>query len=315
MVHLVNLETFVYTAELGSFTAAAQALEIPKSTVARRVARLEAELGVALVQRTGRTLSLTDDGMALFEQCAVSLREIHSAKDMFVDSAAHPAGKLVIALPVDASASAGLIGLVTAFSLKAPSVQVELRATRVNQTGVDLLEDGSDVVFALSAGALDQGEPVDVDYVISRRLGRIPMGLVASPQYLEVHGMPSSISDLHTHRCLAIAAPFNTRWLLRDSADCEEVVPITAAIISNDPSALTALVLAGAGVAVMPYHASQPYVEQGLMRPVLERWSPHSLQLHLQWLRSRFLAPRVRAFVDHVQANLGHLPWLQTSGL
>jgi LysR family transcriptional regulator, regulator for bpeEF and oprC len=313
-VHLVNLETFVYVAELGSYTAAARALEIPKSTVARRVERLEAELAVALVQRTGRVLSLTDDGRALFERCAVALREIHSVKYTIADSTARPTGKLTIALPVEASASAGLIELITAFSLRWPGVQVELRGARVNQTGLDLLEGGSDVVFQFSAEGLDQPRPVDVDYVISRRLGKIPMGLVASPKYLNVHGVPRSIADLQAHRCLTVAAPpYSTHWLLRDTANREEAVPLTPVMISNDPGALTALVLAGAGVTIMPYHASQPYVEQGLMQPVLERWSPQPLHLHLQWLRSRHLAPRVRAFVDHVQAHVGEVRWVLRS--
>jgi DNA-binding transcriptional LysR family regulator len=313
-VHLVNLETFVYVAELGSYTAAARALQVPKSTVARRVERLEAELGVALIQRSGRVLSLSDDGRALFERCAVSLREIQSIKYTLLDSVARPTGKLIIALPVEASASAGLIELIARFSLEAPGVQVELRGARVNHTGLDLLEDGSDVVFQFSPEGLDQRRPVDVDYVISRRLGKVPMGLVASPKYLEVHGVPRSIADLQAHRCLTVATPpFNTHWLLRDTANREEVVPISAVMTSNDPGALMGLVLAGAGVAVMPYHATQPYLEQGVMQQVLEQWSPPPLHLHLQWLRSRHLAPRVRAFVDHVQAHLGDVRWLLAS--
>lgn len=312
-VHLVNLETFVYVAELGSYSAAARALEVPKSTVARRVERLEAELGVALVQRTGRVLSLTDDGRALFERCAVALREINAVKFTILDSTARPTGKLIIALPIEASGSAGLIELITSFSLKSPGVQVELRGARANQTGLDLLEDGSDVVFQFSAG-LDRRGPVDVDYVISRRLGEVPMGLVASTKYLEAYGVPSSLADLRAHRCLSVATPpYNTHWLLRDAANREEEVPLSPVMISNDGSVLTALVLAGAGVAIMPYHASQPYVEQGLLQPVLEPWALHPLQLHLQWLRSRHLAPRVRAFVDHVQAHLGEVRWLRTS--
>lgn len=310
IVHLVNLETFVYVAELGSYSAAAQALQVPKSTIARRVERLEEELGVALIQRTGRVLSLSDDGRALFERCAVSLREIHSVKDTLMDSTARPTGKLIIAMP---TASAGLIELVTEFSLKCPGVQVELRGARVNQTGLGLLEDGSDVVFQF-AGERDRRTSVDVDYVISRRLGRVPMGLVASSKYLAEHGVPCRVEDLPAHRCLTVATPpYNTRWLLHDAQSREVEVPLAAAIISNDPGALTALVLAGAGIAIMPYHASQPYAEQGLLQTVLEQWSPPPLQLHLQWLRSRHLAPRVRAFVDHIQAHLVELRWLRAS--
>ncbi len=309
----MNLETFVYVADLGSYSAAARALVIPKSTVARRVERLEAELGVALVQRTGRVLSLTDDGRALFERCAVSLREIHAVKLTILDSTARPTGKLIIALPIEASGSAGLIELITSFSLKSPGVQVELRGSRANHTGLDLLEDGSDVVFHFSVG-LDRSEPVDVDYVISRRLGKVPMGLVASAKYLEAYGVPSSLAELRAHRCLSVATPpYSTHWLLRDAANREEEVPLSPVMISNDGSVLTALVLAGAGIAIMPYHASQPYVEQGLLQPVLEPWALDPLHLHLQWLRSRHLAPRVRAFVDHVQAHLGDVRWLRTS--
>jgi DNA-binding transcriptional LysR family regulator len=302
-------------AELGSLTAVARALHIPKSTVARRIERLESELGVALVQRTGRALSLTDDGRALFERCAVSLRELHAVKDTLVDSTAHPTGKLVIALPIVASASPGLIGLVTAFSLKHPGVQLELRELRVNQTGVALLDEGSDVVLQVSLPGAEAVRALDPDYMISRLLGKLSMGLVASPEYLRTYGVPRSLADLANHRCLTtVDSPLSKRWLLRDAANHEQEVQVTASMMSNDPVALTALVITGGGVAIMPSHVSQPYVEQGLLQPLLEEWRPPPLNLHLQWLRSRHLAPRVRAFVDHVQARLGDVRGLLTSG-
>lgn len=125
-VHLVNLETFVCVAELGGMTPAARSLGIPKSTVARRVERLEAELGVALVQRIGRGLALTDDGRALVERCAASLREIQAVEDTLTDSSARPSGKLSVALPLDGSVSAGLISLVTTFSSDFSAVRVRL---------------------------------------------------------------------------------------------------------------------------------------------------------------------------------------------
>ncbi len=313
-VHLVNLETFVCMAELGGLTRAARSLGIPKSTVARRVERLEAELGVALVQRTGRGLALTDDGRALVERCAASLREIHAVKDTLTDSSARPTGKLSVALPLDGSVSAGLISLVTTFSAKFSGVRVRLQSINPRQTSIEKLEDGSDVVLQFSLSGADEPMTGGVDYVISRRLGTVPMGLVASSRYIDAHGAPDAIDDLRLHRCLTISeGPMSAAWLLRDTSNRVHEVPIAPAIHVDDPTALLALVMAGAGISIMPYHISQAYIEQGLMQPILQQWSPPPLVLHLQWLRSRHLAPRVRAFVDHVQARLCDLRWLITS--
>lgn len=311
-VHLVNLETFVCMAELGGLTPAARSLKLPKSTVARRVERLEAELGVALVQRTGRGMTLTDDGRALVERCTASLREIHAVKDSLTDSRARPAGNLTIALPVDGIASAGLINLVTTFGQSFPDVQVRVRTIRVYQTGINSLEDGSDVVLQFSMSGEEQ-LGAGVDYVISRRLGTVPMGLVASATYTNAHGVPEDVNDLHRHRCLTIGeGTMSSNWPLRNVSGRVLEMPINAAIITDDAPALIALVIAGAGITPMPYHISQAYIEQGLIRPILPQWSLPPLVLHLQWLRSRHLAPRVRAFVDHVQARLADLRWLIT---
>lgn len=313
-VHLVNLETFVRMAELGGLTPAARSLGLPKSTVARRVERLEAELGVALVQRTGRAMALTDDGRALVERCTASLREIHAIKDTLKDSSAQPAGNLTIALPLDGGASEGLIHLVTGFAAKFPGVRVRLHSINARQAGIEKLEDGCDVVLQFSMLLADVPATASVDYVISRRLGTVPMGLVASSKYIDEHGLPGDVEDLRRHRCLTIGgSPLSDCWLLRDGSSRTLEVPITPAIISDDPTALLALIVAGAGISILPAHISRGYIERGLMQPVLQQWSPPSLDLHLQWLRSRHLAPRVRAFVDHVQASLADLSWLVTA--
>ena len=310
-VHLVNLETFVCMAELGGLTPAARSLGIPKSTVARRVERLEAELGVALVQRTGRGLALTDDGRALVERCTAALREIHAVKDTLTDSSARPTGNLSVALPVDGSASAGFIDLVTTFGSKFPGVRIRLQSINVNQTGIDRLEDGSDVVLQFSMEGTDDPAKAGVDYVISRRLGTVPMGLVASSEYIRTYGVPSDVDALCQHRCLTIGdGPSSNHWLLRDASGRVLELPITPALATDSAAALIALVVAGAGITIVPYHISQAYIEQGLLQPILQQWSPPSLILHLMWLRSRHLAPRVRAFVDHVQGRVGDLRWL-----
>lgn len=310
----MNLETFVCMAELGGLTPAARSLGIPKSTVARRVERLEAELSVALVQRTSRGMLLTDVGRALVERCAASLREIHAVEDTLTDSSARPTGRLSIALPADGSASGGLISLVTTFGSKFPGVQLRLRTINVNQTAIDKLEDGCDVVFQFSMTGAEDPATAGVDYVISRRLGRVPMGLVASPSYLAEHGAPRDVADLRRHRCSSIGeGPLTTNWLLRDASGRVQDAPLAPAMIADNGPALVALVIAGSGITLMPYHVSQAYIEQGLLWPILPEWSPPPLVLRLLWLRSRHLAPRIRAFVDHVQARLAELRWLITT--
>jgi DNA-binding transcriptional LysR family regulator len=311
-MHLVNLETFVCVAELGSLAAAARALELPKSTVGRRIESLEEELGLELLSRRGRKFSLTDDGRALSERCAYSLREIRSVKEGLVDRSSRPSGKLVVATPVEAGASPGLISLAAAFSKDHSTVQVELRAMRINQSGVGLLEEGIDVVFQFSPVGFDAELLPAVDYVIARPLGRITGGLFASRSYLKAQGEPRSIAELASHRCLSVPdGPFARRWVLRSETNEEQELTIAPAMTSNDVMTIIALVTSGAGIALLPSHSSHPYVEQGVMKRVLPNWSPPPLHLHLLWLRSRHLAPRIRAFVDHVQSRVSELPWLE----
>jgi DNA-binding transcriptional LysR family regulator len=310
-VHLINLETFVCVAELGSLAAAARALDLPKSTVSRRIESLEAELGVALLSRRGRRLSLTDHGRALSERCAVSLRELRGVEESLMDLSSGPSGKLSVAMPVEASASPGLISLVAEFASGHPNVQVDLRAVRINQSGVALLEEGIDLVFQFSPVGFDAELLPSVDHVVARPLGRVTGGLFASRGYLDAQGEPRTIAELTAHRCLSAPdGPFARRWVLRSSSGQEELVEFTPAMTSNETLTIIGLILGHAGIALLPSHSSHPYVQQGVMKRVLPRWSPPPLHLHLLWVRSRHLAPRIRAFVDHMQSRTGDVEWL-----
>jgi DNA-binding transcriptional LysR family regulator len=310
-VHLINLETFVCVAELGSLAAAARALALPKSTVGRRIESLEEELGVPLLARRGRKLSLTDHGRTLSERCADALRALRGVEESLMERSSKRSGKLSLAMPVEASASPGLLSLVAGFASAHPEVQVDLRAVRINQSGIALLEEGIDLVFQFSPVGFDTELLPAVDHVVARPLGRVTGGLFAGRGYLEAHGEPRSIAELAGHRCLSAPdGPVARRWVLRSSSGQEELVEFTPAMTSNEMLTIIGLILGDAGIALLPSHSSHPYVQQGLMKRVLARWSPPPLHLHLLWMRSRHLAPRIRAFVDHMQSRAGDVPWL-----
>jgi DNA-binding transcriptional LysR family regulator len=214
-------------------------------------------------------------------------------------------------MPVEASASPGLLSLVAGFASAHPEVQVDLRAVRINESGIALLEEGIDLVLQFSPVGFDTELLPSVDHVVARPLGRVTGGLFASRGYLEAHGEPRSIAELAGHRCLSAPdGPFARRWVLRSSSGQEELVEITPALTSNELLTIVGLILGDAGIALLPSHSSHPYVQQGVMKRVLPRWSPPPLHLHLLWMRSRHLAPRIRAFVDHMQSRARDVPWL-----
>ncbi len=298
-MNLTDLETFVRVAEHGSFTSAAEELSVPKSTVSRRVARLEDDLGIELLQRSARSMSLTDHGRRLHERCAPALREIAEAEASVLDVASQPRGQLRLTAPPDLGGTRFFAGLLTSFRQQYP--QITLRVELLPRL-VDLIEEGFDVALRAHTQALPESTTMMV-----RRLGSFQAGLYAAPSYLEQQGRPQAPDELERHACVTHTAPgLAQTWTLQPLGEGRTVaVDVNPVLVANDFGLLLSALVDGVGVGLAPTFLASPHVASGELERVLPEICAASSSLSLSWPRARYLAPRVRAFVDHVVGHAG----------
>jgi DNA-binding transcriptional LysR family regulator len=289
MMDLNALHTFLHVADEGSLAAAAIALNVPTSTVSRRVSRLEDDLGLSLLQRSGRGIVLTDDGRALARRSRSALQDLQEVQHGFADADGRPRGTLVATAPVDFGATPLLAGIIAEYARQFPQVKTRLRMTnRVT----DLLDDGIDVAFRMHTGPLPPR-----DDLIARRLGSLTFGVYASRTYLQRVAAPQTWQDLGAHPIIA------------HSSATEAVLPTDPVITADDFSPIAALIAQGAGVGIVPDFVSHSNPE--LVRLDLD-WpaGAPTPTLSLVWLRTRHLSPRVRSFVDVCVSQALGSEWL-----
>ena len=279
---------FTQVVRSGSFTAAARELGMQKSSVSRKVADLEAHLGVRLLQRTTRTLHLTDEGRVFFEHCMRAVSELEEAQRALGGMKSAPTGLLRVTAPL----SFGFLGpMLGPFLSDYPDVQLELICTdRV----VDLVEEGFDV--AIRAGRLPDTS------LIARRLGSLPRYLVASPAYLAEHPAPRRPDELTEHACLVFGAGPPVWKLVGRGAQVDVKVP--ARLVVNDFDLLRDATLAGVGIALLPEPVCIDAIRRRQLRRVLPEWSAAETPIHALYASTRHLSPKVKAFVDFLQERM-----------
>lgn len=290
-----EIVTFLRVVEAGSYSRAAETLRTTKSSVSRRVSRLEARLGVRLFARTTRSLSLTEEGSAFHERVAGAVHEVNEAARAVRDLSGRPRGLLRVTAPTDLP----FVGaLVADFLREFPEVTVDMLLT---QRTVDLVRDGYDV--ALRAGVLrDSG-------LIARTIPFGGLALCASPTYLEARGTPASAKDLAEHDCITFNAPtLRQAWKLR-GPDGDEEIEVQGPVNTNVFHAAHDLAVAGAGIAMVPEIAARAELANGRLVRVLPRYAIQLGALHLVYPGGRHLSRKVRVFCDFAsrwaERNLG----------
>lgn len=288
---LAEIETFLRVAEAGSLAKAARQLGLPTSTVSRRVARLEAELGEALLLRGARSLALTDAGNAIVTRCAGPLRDIDEAARAVRDHDDEPEGELRITAPSDLASTAPFVALIQGFRAAWPRVRVRLE---LGDRVVDLVAERVDVAFRAHLGRLP-----DSSTLVARRVADLEGGVYASPAWVAAHGEPRTPADLRQLPCLAHSRA-GTSWTLTGPETVE--VRVFPVIVANDLNFLRQAMEAGAGVGLFPSLFAGP----GLVR-LLPEWRTPAGGLSLLWPKGSY-APRVRRFVEHASRALAHCP-------
>lgn len=292
-MNLTDLETFLEVAKTGSFTAAASDLGVPKSTVSRRVARLEGALGVELLVRKARTFTLSLDGRQLAERCAPALDEIAAAERSLEEARGEPRGRLRITAPGDVGASGPFVEMLASYQERWPEVELVLELT---QRRIDLIEEGFDVAFRAHMGQLP-----DSATLTARTLFRDAPRMYAAPSYVERAGTPRSPKALARHRCLTLhAANLGGAWpLRRGESGPFESFDLGVTVSSNSFDVVAAMTVRGAGIALMPVVLARRQVETGGLVPILSRWTGPESTTSLVWPITRYPSPRVRTFIDH----------------
>lgn len=281
---------FARVVQAGSFIGASRGLGIPKSTISRKVADLEARLGARLLQRTTRTIRLTDVGQMYYKHAARVLGEVEEAELAVSRMQDVPRGVLRVTVPLNF----GHLGpVVASFLQRYPEVQVELlSADRV----VDLIEEGYDV--AIRTGALADST------LVARSLGSLKSVLVANPAYLRTHGTPMRPEDLERFDCVVFGAgPDRGRWhLVRDAV--KRRVKVNARLVVNDFEFVEQAARDGIGIAVLPLFRCKSALQEHQLQQVLPDWCIPEIPLHAVYPSTRYLSPKVKAFVDYVRDEL-----------
>jgi DNA-binding transcriptional LysR family regulator len=295
---LEHLRAFAKVVRLGSLTKAATSLGVPTSTVSRRLADLENQLGTRLVQRTTRRLSATDAGYRLFQQAEPHLLELEAAARSLTTDAGELGGTLRITTPANFT-SLSLMPVIQDFMTNHPKVKIVVLATNRR---VDLVAEGVDI--ALRAG------PLEPSSLIARRVFVGEFRLFASDEYLRKRGAPKHVADLLTHDCLAFSEDQpSEKWKLRSVTRPSKVheVTIQARFAATDFSALTRACMLGMGIALLPNQVQGYEGPTPTLRRVLPQWCGQESVLHVVYPAARHMSPTVRAFVDHIVANVPKL--------
>lgn len=289
-----GVSVFVSVVEAGTFTAAADRLGHSVSHVSKTIGRLETRVGARLLNRTTRTLSLTDAGRLYFERCRQMVADAEEAEMAIGAGQVTPRGLLRISAPV--SFTLGHLDRALPDFLNAhPQVTAEIE---LNDRMVDLVAEGFDVV--LRVGALKESS------LISRRIASSRGLTVAAPAYWRRRGRPRHPSELAGHDCITysyMAAP--DQWAFRDPDGSAIAVKITPRVLCNSAELETSLAVAGLGVTRLPAFACAQELADGRLEAVLEDFERPEMGLYAVYPHRRHLTAKVRAFVDFLVARFG----------
>lgn len=290
MDKLQAMGVFVSVVDAGSFTRAAQNMQLPKATVSTLVSGLETSLSLKLLNRTTRQISVTADGAAYYEHCVRILADLKDVEESLSRKLANPSGRLRIDVPTGIGRYL-IIPALPKFFEQYPEIQLEMGCS---DRLADLIEEGIDCVV--------RGGDLTDSSLVARRIGSMRMVTCATPDYLAKYGRPMHPSDLARHRCINYFSSKTGKYCEWEFLRNDEVIQmkLEGRLAVNDSDAYTEAALAGIGVAQLPLFALQPHLQSGAMELVLQEWCTGPIPLHVVYPQNRHLSAKVRAFVEWV---------------
>jgi len=299
-ISLDGVVAFTRAVELGSFSAASEALGLSKSAAAKAVARLEERLGVQLLLRTTRKLSLTHEGEIFFERCCAILQDIEAAEALMSERRKEVSGTLRLSVPV----AFGRLWVAPTLALAARDHPALVLNFSFTDRYVDLVEEGIDLAVRI-------GSSNDSDSVIIRKLTDQHSILCAAPHYISEFGAPKSIEDLREHRCLSFEHGGNILpWQLRNESG--EVVDqmVRPHMVVSQGEALLDATIAGYGIAYLSTWLASEHLKSGALVQVLPFSEFQDRVISLLWSRRRHHAPKTRFAIDVLVNRFNSVaPW------
>lgn len=300
-VDLEGVEVFVKVVETGSFTEAARQLSLPKSTVSRRVTRLEDNLGVRLLQRTTRKIALTEAGLTYFERVGPALESVRAADNQIGEMQTTPKGMVRITAPYDFG-TIFLTDIASRFVAEHPDISLDIS---LSDKVADLISEGFDMAF--------RGGKLEDSTLVARPLGRGRAWVVASPSYLSSHPQPERPEDLIDHECVLFRAGDGEtqRWPLsrHEDPDGEVGVDVRGRIHADEFGFVKSLVISGHGIAAVPWLLVKRDIDGGRLVRLLPEWGFQEGEMSLVYPSARHLPLRVAVFRDFVLEWIKHPPW------
>lgn len=291
-VDLNTIELFVAVAETRSFRAAADRLGVTRSAVSQGMRRLENRLGIALVNRTTRSVSLTEAGERFYAGVRPAMTELNAAVAATGDFAGPPSGLLRLA--VSSIAERFISGeLLTSFIDAHPAVELDITIT----------DEEFDIVAERYDAGVRLGEVIEQDMIAIPVSGDQRQLAVAAPSYIERHGAPAHPRDLIGHRCIGWrpapgVVPY--RWEFEEDGRAFDVA-VNPRVTTNDMWLMIRMACSGGGVTFGMEETFRPYIERGELAPLLEDYLPPFPGFFLYFPDRRNLAPKLRALIDHVR--------------
>lgn len=288
---LAALQAFVKVVQTGSFTRAADALHTQKARLSRVVSQLERELSVRLLERSTRSLSLTEPGREFFERAHAILTQVDDARQAMQRIRGEPQGLLRLTCGVEfglVAVSGWIADYLTAF----PQVQVE--ADYSNRV-VDIVHEGYDLAVRVG--------PLSDSSLAARRLGMLDYALYASADYLRRHGRPAKPEDLSAHPLVVYAgtAP-QGQWQLTRGDEVQRL-KLQPRLRVNTSLAAREVLQRGLGIGLLPRRVAEPVGPPALLQRVLHDWAAPEVPVHAVFASARYLTPKVRAFIDLAAEN------------
>lgn len=292
MMDLNDVALFVQVIRAGSFAEAARRQGVPSNTASRRIQELERSLGVRLMQRSTRKLTLTDAGRRLYERCAEQVESLTQASQELADGNQLMIGTLRVAAPADFF-NWFLMDWIAEFLAAHPQVRIEFL---LSDARADLIGEGIDVAFR--AGKI--AEP----NLVARQIGTSRSMLVASPAYLAARGVPATLADLDKHDCITFPQQSGrVSWSLNGPEGPVEI-KVAGRFSANTAQVLLNATLANLGIALLPTIMAAPHLQTGRLKEVLPGYGLDGLAIHFVYITRKQLPRAVSAFIDFTMAKI-----------